>query len=276
MRRETLKTNQLKAVALGNFGVFQIYHLTHMGNAHQIMEIGNKIRIEKGLRPITLDSILKKQNFWEFAVSYYNRQMEKELMEYEPDLYRSSESEERYLDPFMQINYSDYKVKGEIKYTELSKKFPKLIQVKRGGEDGGSTYMNIYLLLKLATKLDTDLEVQIFELFIEGKILLHRDIGGVKFKELNRLIDTLPDRIKRAKEKGVSITESNKGVYRDTAKRMNTKINGSFDKGWNDERKDLEKLINREELEKMLCNAIKLKFIINLKTLRTAIENFEF
>jgi len=187
----------------------------------------------------------------------------------------SSESEELELDPFIRINFDNYKDKdGKIQYKELAKKFPKLIQSKRGRY--GGTYMNIYLLLKLATKLDTDLEVQIFELFIEGKILLHRDIGGVKFKELNRLIDTLPDRIKRAKEKGVSITESNKGVYRDTAKRMNTKINGSFDKGWNDERKDLEKLINREELEKMLCNAIKLKFIINLKTLRTAIENFEF
>ena len=254
------------------------------------MEIGNKIRTEKGLRPIALESILRKQNFWEFCVSYYNDKMQDELEEFEysdrdsnsvdsTELEKhnsnSVDSTELELDPFIRINYDNYKdKKGQIQYKELAKKFPKLIQSKQGRY--GGTYMNIYLLLKLATKLDTDLEVQIFKLFIEGKILLHRDIGGVKFKELNRLIDTLPDRIKRAKEKGMSVSKANKFIYSKTASKMNEKINGELDLGWNDERKDLEKLINREELEKMLCNSIKLKLIQNMKTLNSAIDNFEF
>jgi hypothetical protein len=90
------------------------------------------------------------------------------------------------------------------------------------------------------------------------------------------LIDTLPDRIKRAKEKGMSVSKANKFIYSKTASKMNEKINGELDLGWNDERKDLEKLINREELEKMLCNSIKLKLIQNMKTLNSAIDNFEF
>jgi hypothetical protein len=41
----------------------------------------------------------------------------------------------------------------------------------------------LYILLKIASMLDKDLEVRIYKVFIENKILLYRDLGGDNFKE---------------------------------------------------------------------------------------------
>jgi len=64
-----LKTNQMMTVELPPFGNFQIGHKTEMGNVSQIVEMGNKIRVERGLKPKLLDHILNKVGFWEFVIA---------------------------------------------------------------------------------------------------------------------------------------------------------------------------------------------------------------
>jgi hypothetical protein len=286
-------TNQLQTVSLGNFGTFQIYQITEMGDAQQIMDIGNKIRKANGRNKITLESVLQKQSFWEFAIAYYNRMMQKELEKHEfsdknrssvtldpsnaqtSGFANSSVTLEYKIDPFIHIDLEDYKGKNrKIKYSDLVKKFPKLIQTKKG--KGGHTYMNLYLLIKLATQLDADLEVQIYEIFIRGRYLEIRDEGGEQFKRLNILIDLLPDRVARAKEKNTTVVLSNKRVYRNTATKMNKKVNGSFDGGWNDERKELIGQERRLRLERTLCDAMEQGWIDTLPTLNKAIDKFRF
>ena len=71
------------------------------------------------------------------------------------------------------------------------KKYPDLIKSRRGRY--GGTFAELYILLKIASMLDKDLEVEIYRVFIENKILDWRENGGENYKELNSLIDTLSD-----------------------------------------------------------------------------------
>ncbi len=111
---------------------------------------------------------------------------------------------------------------GRIQYTELMKKFPHLIKSKRG--KNGGTWAELYILLKIASMLDKDLEVEIYRVFIEEKILYFRDEGGYSFKELNKAIDKyLP-----------SPTGNNTGRYITIAKIIREKLDITDTKDYNE------------------------------------------
>ena len=187
--------NQIMKVKIGNFGVIVIGHQTKMGDVSQIMEMGNNHRKTKGLEELTLDQILKKQSLWEFIISRNNQ------IALDRDNSNSDESSELKIP--IQSDYSNlnfFKTNaGLIQYSKLMKKYPKLIKSRRGRY--GGTQAEIYILLKIASMLDKDLEVEIYRVFIEKQILVWRDVGGENFKELNEIIDLLPDRLNR-KESG--------------------------------------------------------------------------
>jgi hypothetical protein len=89
-------------------------------------------------------------------------------------------------------NLWNYKtLDGKIQYSDLIKKFPHLIKSQRGKY--GGTWAELYILLKIASMLDKDFEVEIYRVFIEDQILYFRDLGGDNFKEFNRVVDMLVD-----------------------------------------------------------------------------------
>jgi hypothetical protein len=154
-----------------------------MGSVSQVFEMGNAHRQRKGLNPLTLNTVFKRQDFWEFVVSRNAKMISK-----------SNSADSAELDPIpitsdysIILNHKD--LAGQIKYSELIKLFPHLIKSKRGKY--GGTWAELYILLKIASILDKDLEVEIYEVFINQKILFLRDIGGDSFKEFNKIIDKL-------------------------------------------------------------------------------------
>ena len=191
-----LKTNQMMKVEIPNFGIIEIGHKTEMGKVSQVIDIGNAVRKAKGLEFILLDKILRRQDFWEFVIaldtlrfksinSSESEVLEKHLFS---DTLSENESENRVA---IYSDYSELKryktVKGEVQYSELMKKFPNLIKSRRGRN--GGTWAELYILLKIASMLDKDLEVAIYDVFIKSQILTHRDNGGESFKKLNIAID---------------------------------------------------------------------------------------
>jgi hypothetical protein len=251
-----MNTNQMMQIQIGNFGTLEIGHLTKMGKVSQVIEMGNEARKEKGLEEISLDSLLKKQSIWEFIISR-NTQKARES--------NSSDSEELKIRP--KSDYSELKnfksEKGEIQYSKLMKKFPNLIQSKRGKY--GGTWAELYILLKIASMLDKDLEVEIYRVFIEQKILFWRDLGGDNFKDFNKLVDTLPDRIEK----------NNTGVYVAVAKMIRTKLEILDTKGYNEKEHNSLIQINRAEWLKNLSFLIENGFVNSYEELKKTFQKLK-
>jgi hypothetical protein len=182
-------TNQMMTVQIGSFGNLEIGHKNMMGKVSQVVEMGNISRETRGLRSMTLDEVLSKQEFWEFV-------LERNVLFIEFHD-KSRESQDYKNSSLVTANYEQLREfiapSGMIRYSELIKEFPNLIYSKRG--KNGGTWAELYILLKIASMLDKALEVRIYKTFIEDKILFFRDLGGDNFKEFNAMIDTLPDRI---------------------------------------------------------------------------------
>jgi hypothetical protein len=214
-----MNTNQKMRIQIGSFGTLEIEHLTQMGSVSQVMEMGNARRKAKGLSELSIKDILRKQDFWEFVISR-NTKIARQ--------FKSTESGDLKTSGFIGIDsdYSELKKfkteKGEILYSELITKFPHLIKSKRGKY--GGTFAELYILLKVASTLDKDLEVEIYDVFINSKILFWRDLGGDNFKEFNKIVDTLSDRI----------GENNQGVYIQVAKKIRNKLDILSTKGYNE------------------------------------------
>jgi hypothetical protein len=253
-----MKTNQIMEVQIGNFGTITIGHLSKMGDVAQVMEMGNKSRKDKGLEPILLDRILEKQDIWEFIISRHLKMTFKS---------NSRDSRELKMSPnvgtFEEVRKSCYldlqkykNLSGHIRYGELMKKYPHIIKSKRGRY--GGTQAELYILLKIASMLDKELEVEIYTVFIEKQILIWRDVGGENFKELNEVIDLLPDRIGH-KNQGIYITISN--IIRD-------KLDILATKGYN--KKDHDAFIQKKRSEylKSLTDMINVGFITNYSQLK--------
>jgi hypothetical protein len=168
-------TNQIMTVQIG--------HLTQMGNLNDVLKIGNVYRKEKGLREIEIREWLVKESTWEFII----------------------EVERKYGTFFQNLDsrvcISDYKnSSGQLDYSELMKKFS-VIKSQRGGKPENRGYWaNLQIMLDLAIYLSPTLRLEMIDIFINHKLLHFRDLGGDNFKELNILIDTIPDRIGKNNE----------------------------------------------------------------------------
>jgi hypothetical protein len=157
------------------------------------LKIGNEYRKAKGLREIEISEWLRKESTWEFII-----EVEREYGTY----FQSADSA---------LCLSDYKnSSGKIDFGELIKKFS-VIKSQRGGKPENRGYWsNLYIMLDLATHLDPVLKLEMYRVFIENRILFWRDLGGDNFKEFNKIVDTLPDRI----------GENNQGIYIQIAKKF--------------------------------------------------------
>jgi len=97
-----------------------------------------------------------------------------------------------------------------------------IIKTKRGKY--GGTWAHLQVLTHAAGKLSADFLVEIIHVFLNDKILGWRDIGGDNYISLNIAIDNfLPGR---------EATNSNMGIYINTAKLLKAKILGDDGK-WN-------------------------------------------
>ena len=266
-----LKTNQMMKVQIGNFGIIEIGHKTEMGRVSQVIEMGNKIRKIKGLRPLKADDIFRTVDFWEFVIARNTQQLNLFLSQnYDKiDIFKYGESP--YLKISDEINFYSYfgelnnhkDLLGRVQYSKLIKKFPHLIKSKRGRN--GGTWAELYILLKIASMLDKDLEVAIYDVFIKSQILQHRDNGGDSFKKLNLAIEKyIP-----------SPSGNNQGRFIQVAKLLRKKLEITNTKGYNEIEHNLEIQKRRDEIKKNLIFSLKSKLITFYEQLKNVIENLE-
>jgi hypothetical protein len=257
-----MNTNQMMQIQIGNFGTLEIGHLTKMGKVSQVVEMGNRNRLAKKLKEIPLKEILRRQDLWEFIISR-NTQMLRDLKCGESPHFKNIDNTDIVK---LQSDYSDldsYKEHGQIQYSKLMKKFPNLIKSKRG--KNGGTWAELYILLKIASMLDKDLEVEIYRVFIEQKILFWRDLGGDNFKDFNKLVDTLPDRTGK----------NNTGVYVAVAKMIRTKLEILDTKGYNEKEHNSLIQINRAEWLKNLSFVIENGFVNSYEELKKTFQKLK-
>jgi hypothetical protein len=284
-----MKTNQMMEVKIHEDCIIRISHKTKLGKVDEILTYGNWKREQRGLRPIELNEILRKSEFWEFVIARNTQNYIDELESQSGEFPLRENREEcqignlpiRDKGTYIESDYSildEYKDSfGRINYSKLSKQFPKLVKIQRGGKvENRGYWFDLYILLKIASMLDKDLEVAIYDVFIKGKILTNRNDGGIAFKKLNTLIDTLPDRIKKANEKGKPVSKSNKSAYITIAKLVNEKVKGEFLKEWNNSIDDNIIQIKRKEMIDKLCFAIEFGFISSYNQLKATIEKYKF
>ena len=104
-------------VKIGNFGIITIGHKTKMGDVAQVIEMGNKIRKDKGLNELPLDNILEKQALWEFIISRNNQKAKNSNSPESGELKNS-----QYSDYSELLEYKNSS--GKIQYGKLMKKYP--------------------------------------------------------------------------------------------------------------------------------------------------------
>jgi len=266
-----MKTNQTMCVKINQDLTIRIGHLTKMGRVDEIITYGNLLRELRGLRPIKIEDILKTRDFWEFVIAMNTALENEKLKKSKGQNCPFENSDNPNVENSTFDFYSDYSKleqyidnKGRVKYSQLIKQFPTLIKSVRGGKvENRGHYMHLNLLLKIATILDKDLEAQIYMIFIEGKILEHRDAG---VKRLNKAIDTLPDRQPHLKPKG------NKGVYINVAKMIREKLSIIDTKGYNEDEHDKVIQEKREEYINKLVSFIEIGFITSYPQLKETIK----
>ena len=113
--------------------------------------------------------------------------------------------------------------------------------------------------------LDKDLEVEIYRVFIEEKILYFRDEGGYSFKELNKAIDKyLP-----------SPTGNNTGRYITIAKIIREKLEITDTKGYNEKEHHAEIQEKRDFIEKYLIISLQTGLITSFEQLQEVAEKME-
>ena len=276
--------NQMMQVKLGDYGTFMIGHKTEMGKVDQIIQMGNDILEEKNGKQMTLDQILRSNDFWLFIIELEAKRLKVSVdstdslnsNEFPNDISNlnaknvkvSADSAEG-----LKVDYSTLKEyqdsKGNIQYSKLIPLFPNQIKVqKRGKMENIGTWMNLHALLKVASYMDKALEVEIYDCFIKGNILQHRDDGGEQFKLLNAQIDTLSDRLPDVKPKG------NKGVYIQISKLVRTKLEIIDSFGYNEEDHTAAVQTNRGKIIETATNLIKMGMITTYPQLKAFILNY--
>jgi hypothetical protein len=138
-----------------------------------------------------------------------------------------------------------------------------VIKTKRGR--GGGTWGHLYIMLDLATTLDADFKVLVFETFVKSKILEWRDIGGDNYILLNKAIDQLADR------KG----KNNHGVYIQIAKQLREKLKLIETKGYNVKEAIAEIQQKRANWEDKLISMIDVELITSYPQLKKILEKLK-
>ena len=234
-----MKTNQKMVVQLGKATV-EIHHKTMMGSLNDILTIGNSYRLAKGLRELKLKEYLYRESTWELIEATEHRICGNDL---------NGEN-------LTIINFDKYRrTNGQIDYQKLMKKFS-VIKTKRG--KNGGTWGHLYIMLDLATQLDANFKVLVFETFIKSKILEWRDLGGDNYILLNKAINTLPDR----KDK------NNRGAYIQIAKQFREKLNLIDTKGYNVKEAIAEIQEKRTDWEHSLIVMIETELITSYEQLK--------
>jgi len=290
-----MKTNQLMTIKIGTFGNIVIGHKKKLVRVNDILAIGNNYRASQGIKPITsLQSYFRKPTTWRTIIAIHNKMVERlergkksnscdNYLKKEgknPSSYRNylkkegknANSAMHYLD-LKSTMESLPRVKSTsrdmIDYQEIlkTKQFNHIIKVQRGGKvENRGYYINLELMIDVAMMMNEAFKVELIDIFIEGKILEHRDNGGEAFKKLNKAIDTLPDRQPHLKPKG------NKGVYINVAKMIREKLSIIDTKGYNEDEHNKIVQEKREEYINKLVMLIEMGFVTSYPQLKETIK----
>lgn len=231
-----MKTNQLMQVTIGQY-TQPIEHKTMMGHLNTLWDYGNGLRALKGLTPLNQNDWLSSQQTRELLLAL-NRKFNTENQILENPIFETDS-------------------RGRTKISDITKNNP-FIRTKRG--TGGGTWVHLYLLLDAASWLDADFKLELYDTFINNKILQWREDGGDEFINLNIAIDAyLPEREGK----------DNTGIFIQVAKQLKAKILSPEDT-WNTA--SFPQLEKRAKLEKELCNYLRLGMIRNYEHLKEVIE----
>jgi len=229
-----MKTNQLMQVTIGSYSQ-PIEHKTMMGHLNALWDYGNGLRATKGLTPLQMK---------DWLMSTQTRELVEAL-------------DRKYSEPNSGIStITKVDPRGRSSLVDLTKN-TSFIKTKRG--TGGGTWVHLYLMLDAAAWLDADFKLQLYDTFINNKILQWREDSGDEFINLNIAIDAyLPER--EGKE--------NTGIFIQVAKQLKAKIlNG--EEVWNTA--TFNQLEKRAKIEKDLCGFLKLGMIRNYEHLKEVI-----
>lgn len=210
-----LKTNMAMEVKINDEFSIAVSHKDGMCSLNEVFEYGNKLRINAGKTEIRLNNWLGTLPICEFIES--NERL----------IYSNSNCT-------LACNKKskNYQVLGDLNCLVIS----------RGKY--GKTRGDLFLTLKAAASLDSDLEILIYAVFFKAGILDLRDKGGDNFKKLNAAIDAhLPGR------EGKS---SNKGIYINAAKKIRASLGCESIADWNVQEADAPIHEQRVEVEKRL------------------------
>jgi hypothetical protein len=133
-----------------------------------------------------------------------------------------------------------------------------IVQSGRGAKARTMAHISIGILL--AEQISPHFHATVHKVFIEGKLLEFRDLGGTEFKELNLAIDSyLPER---------ELKESNKGIFISVAKLLRAKILGEGEDWQN---ATVSQTHKRYDYEKQLSQMLRLGVIKNYDHLKELI-----
>jgi hypothetical protein len=244
-----MKTNQTMTIQIGKNHTVQIGHLSQVGKLNDVLAIGNLYREKRGLRQIELKEWLRKELTWEYIIV---RSKTKE----NPNFFKGVAT--------TQLDFTILKDdKNQVNFSKMMEKYKNVIFSKRGKY--GGTWADLRIMLDLANHLDPVLKDEMYEVFINQKILFWRDLGGENFKEFNKIVDTLPDRVEK----------NNIGIYIQVATQIRKKLEILHTKGYNE--KEHNSLIqeNRAEWLKSLTFAIEVGFIKSFDDLKNTLDKLK-
>ncbi len=236
-----MKTNQMMTVQIGSEHTVKIGHLTKMGSLDEVLKIGNSYRSAKGLKEISLDEYLRRRETWEFII----------------------EVERKYGDPDASREIPDLEldIRNRVLYSEYMKHFS-VIKSKRGGKpENRGVWANLQIMLDLAIYLSPTLRLEMIDIFINHKILDWRDVGGDNYKEFNKIVDTLPDRIGK----------DNRWIYMQMADIVREKLGIEDTEGYNEKEHSAEVQEERAKLLDRLTVMVEVGLIISYPQLKQII-----
>lgn len=260
----------MMAVKINEDLTFKIGHKTQMGYANGIFDYGNPLRVSRGLKPFDdLHDLIRRRSFWEFVIGISTEDTRKAHNKVNGEIPIANISANyTLLDGYIDA-------KGRVKLKAIMKCFPNLIKSQVGGHLSNRGYwMDLRLLLKVATMLDPQLEAQIYDVFINGKILEYRDEGGTNFNKFKQL---LKDKFSINKTEESSLIFSRALRENIFGREVVTEFRKEYPKDniWNSDLATDAIQEKRTKLEDKLCMLVEEGFIMDADTLLAYIsKNF--